>query len=164
MIEHAHEITFRIVADRFDSRRVWIVATDAAIGAEPHHLFAIDKDGVDMIRAQPTEGAFESKVHDIFCVLEMKNAATIRSDPHCASRAGAQSSHWTSRQINFGKSGLICRLVAATFFLAAFDSGPDLAVGIGFESAHEVGLWAAVDGPRAATIDFEQAAAGGSGK
>src|SRR5262249_60510983 len=84
LVQRADKIAFRIVSHKLNTRRAWIVTTDAAVGAEPHYRFAIDKDGVDVVRTQPTEGYVKSETYNFLWSFTVKNAASIRPDHHTA--------------------------------------------------------------------------------
>src|SRR5882672_8539103 len=82
LIKHANEIALRVVTNLLHSRRVWIVATDAAVGPEPDDIFPILKDCVDMIRSQTTGCAIEGEPLHFLSAGKEQHAATVGGRPN----------------------------------------------------------------------------------
>src|SRR6185436_6031338 len=88
--QHAREIAFRVGRDWLDPQSVRVIAADATVCAEPRDAFAVGEDRIDAIRAQPADGALESKMLLLARIAITKRALRVRADPQIATPIKAQ--------------------------------------------------------------------------
>ncbi len=80
--KRANEIALRLHGDDFRAQASRIVATRAAISAEPDDAFAVYESRIDVIRSQSPGGAVEGETLDHSLAAKMKCSVFICPDPH----------------------------------------------------------------------------------
>src|SRR6185436_9395343 len=136
LIKRAHEIAFRAAANCFYASGVWIVTTNSAIGSEPDYLFAILKDVVNMIRAQPTAGPIEGESLRLLLVGKKKHAVAVGCYPNIAVQI-AYGGDGSGRCLIADEVGRAASRQQARLVFAHAFAHPKLAIRIHLERAYK---------------------------
>src|SRR5258708_1997255 len=92
---------------------MWVISANTTVGSEPHHVFAIDKNGINMVRTKPARSTVKCEAVDVGAV-DSERTAPIRADPQIITRSPCKNNDSAGWRVHLVQMCMLAQLKQPT--------------------------------------------------